>query len=298
MTKSALPASQIREAVEARLGPVTDFEPLAEGLVSQVFAFGRDDEAYVVRVGAQRDGYEKDAFAARTFGRSGLPIPEIVLIDALNADLALCISRRASGKRIQSLDAAGAEAAAPAFLETLANIGEADIAAVTGWGRFDAVGRAPSPSWRAYLLRFDQDADAWISRLPAHAAVLLRRALTLVEQLSPSEEPERRLIHGDLGSPNLIADAARITAVIDWDLAAVGDALYDVAGLLFWNEAQLSTVCETLRRRYATERRTLLCYQLRTGVEEARQAAFGGVTFDVDWLLGRVRELLDEAAAL
>ena len=72
MTKPALPASQIREAVEARLGPISDFEPLAERLESQVFAFRRDVEALVV-VGPQRSGYDKGTFVARTFARPGSP---------------------------------------------------------------------------------------------------------------------------------------------------------------------------------------------------------------------------------
>jgi hygromycin-B 4-O-kinase len=296
MTKPALPASQIRAAVEARMGGAVDgFEPLLEGLVSQVFAFRRGGAAFVVRVGGERAGYEKDAFAARRLGRPELPIPEIVLIDRLDDRLTLCISRRAPGLRIHSLDEAGAEAVAPAILAALAEIGRSDIAGVTGWGRFDTVGRAPWPTWQRYLLRFHAGADAWIDRHPTDDAALLRRALALVEQLLPAHEPERRLIHGDFGSANVITNGDAVSAVIDWDLAAVGDPLYDVANLLFWSEARLAAVCDTLRRRHAAERRTLACYQLRIGVEEVRAVVVGGDTVDLSWLLARVRTLVDEA---
>jgi hygromycin-B 4-O-kinase len=295
MTKPALPASQIRAAVEARMGPVEGFEALLEGLVSQVFGFRREGVAFVVRVGGEPAGYEKDAFAARSFGRPALPIPEIVLIDRLDGDRALCISRRAPGMRIQALDAAGADAAAPAILEALAEIGRSELAGVTGWGRFDAAGRAPWPTWRDYLLRFHAGAEAWIDSLPAEDAALLRRALALVEELLPAHEPERRLIHGDFGSANVIGDGATISAVIDWDLSAVGDPLYDVANLLFWGEARLAAVCDTQRRRHAAERRTLACYQLRIGVEEVRAVLVGGDTVDLAWLLARLRALVDEA---
>lgn len=298
MTKPALPASHIREAVEARLGPVSDFEPLPAGLVSQVFAFRRGGEAFVVRAGHSRAAYEKDAFVARALARPGLPVPEVVLIEPLYADLALCVSRRAPGLRIHDLDPDEAERLAPAILAVLDELGRTEPGGIVGWGRFDNAGRAPWPSWRSYVLRFDTDDGAWTARLPGADAARIHRAIALVEQLAPDEEPERRLIHGDFGSANLIADGARITAVIDWDLAAVGDALYDAAGLLFWDEARLAAVCDALRRRHEPQRRTLLCYQLRTGLEEVRQAVTGGITYDLGWLLARLRMLLDEAAGL
>lgn len=290
MPKSALPASLIREAVEARLGPVSGFEPLPEGLVSQVFAFRRGDDALVVRVGGARAAYEKDAFVARAFGRPGLPIPEVLGIGEVGDGLAFCISRRAPGRRIHDLDRAGR--LAPAILDALDEIGRTAPAGIVGWGRFDAAGRAPSPSWRDYLLGLEGGAGAWTARMPAGDAAVIRHAIALIAQLAPDGELQRRAIHGDFGSANLIADGTRITAVIDWDLAAVGDALYDVAGLLFWNEVRLAPVCEALRRRHDGARRSLLCYQLRIGAEEVRQAVTGGVTYDLGWLLARLRELV------
>jgi hygromycin-B 4-O-kinase len=296
-TKSALAAAQVRAAVEARLGAVSGFAPLPEGLVSQVFGFERGGEAFVVRVGRERAGYEKDAFVARSFARPALAIPEVVAIEAAGEALTFCVSRRAPGMRVQALDEAGATRVAPAILDALAEIGRSDTAAVTGVGRFDAAGRAPWATWRDYLLRFHPDADAWTARLPADDAALMRRALALVEQLLPAREPARRLIHGDFGSANLIADGAAVSAVIDWDLAAIGDALYDVANLLFWREARLSAVCDALRREHGGDparRRTLAGYQLRIGVEEVREVVARGASVDLGWLLARVRELVAE----
>ncbi len=177
----------------------------------------------------------------------------------------------------------------------LAEIGRSDIAGVTGWGRFDAAGHAPWATWRDYLLRFHAGAEAWIDRLPTDDAAPVRRAFALVEQLLPAHEPERRLIQGDFGSANVIAEGGAVSAVIDWDLAAVGDALYDVANLLFWREARLTAVCETLSREHDAERRILACYQLRIGVEEVHEVVVGGDAVDLGWLLARLRTLVDEA---
>lgn len=301
MTKSALPASLIREAVEARLGPVSDLEPLPEGLVSQVYAFRRRDEALVVRVGPDRAGYEKDAFVVRTFGRPGLPVPEILAIEALRGGLTFCVSRRAAGVRLHDTPLADAERLAPALLALLAEIGRTDISNLTGFGAFDADGRGCCGSWREHLLRFNAGAETWLAHLRAADAAAIARALAEIERLAPPAEPPRGLVHGDLGGANLIVDGAQVTGVIDWDRALIGDPAYDAANLLFWNEARLAPVRAALAKRQASDegwRRTVLGYQLRLAVEEVHDVVALDAPVDLAWLLARLRELLDASAAL
>ena len=300
MTKSALPASLVREAVEARLGPVSDFEPLPEGLVSQVFAFRRGGEAFVVRVGLDRAGYEKDAFVARTFARPGLPVPEVIAIEPVGEGLTLCVSRRAAGMRLHDAPLADAERLAPALLGVLDALGRADIAALEGFGTFDARGHGRCASWREHLLRFNAGADAWLSRLPAADAAATARALAEIERLAPAAPVVRGLVHGDLGGANLIVYGAQVTGVIDWDRALAGDPAYDAANLFFWGEARFAPVCAALAQRHAGDaawRPTLLGYQLRLAVEEIHDVALLDAPVDLPWLLGRLRELLSEAGA-
>jgi hygromycin-B 4-O-kinase len=285
--KPALAASQISAAVEARLGPVSDLEPLPEGLVSQVYAFRRGGEALVARLGPDRAGYEKDAFVARSFARPGLPVPAVIAVEPLGEGLTLCISHRAEGVRLHD---------AP-----LAEIGRTDVASLEGFGAFDARGRGACASWRQHLLRFNADAEAWLSRLPPADAALTARALAEIARLAPAVEPPRGLVHGDLGGANLIVDGARVTAVIDWDRALIGDPAYDAANMFFWNEARFGPVRAALAGRHARDaawRRTLLGYQLRLAVEEIHDVVALDAPVDLAWLLARLRELLSEAAAL
>jgi hygromycin-B 4-O-kinase len=301
MTKSALPASLIRDAVEARLGPVSDFEPLPEGLVSQVFAFRCGAEALVVRVGPDHAGYEKDAFVARTLAGPGLPVPEVVAIGAVGAGLTLCISRRAAGVRLHDTPLADAERLAPALLNVLDALAGADITGLDGFGAFDAQGRGRSASWREHLLRFNAGADAWLSRLPAADAATSARALAEIERLAPAAPIPRGLVHGDLGGANLIVDGAEVTGVIDWDRALAGDPAYDEANLFFWNEARLAPVRAALAGRHAGDAawpRTLIGYQLRLAVEEIHDVVAMAAPVDLPWLLRRLTELLAEAATI
>lgn len=68
-----------------------------------------------------------------------------------------------------------------------------------------------------------------LPELPAaareRAVLMLRRHVQRVPSL------ELRLIHGDFGSENLLASEYRLTGVIDFGSACIGDPLWDLAGL-------------------------------------------------------------------
>ena len=52
---------------------------------------------------------------------------------------------------------------------------------------------------------------------------------------------ERVIVHGDFGFHNLLVDHDRITAVLDWELATIGDPLVDLTGFAkSWGEGALS----------------------------------------------------------
>jgi len=54
---------------------------------------------------------------------------------------------------------------------------------------------------------------------------------------SMPRSPEAAVVHGDFQPSNLLYDGARVRAVIDWDLATLGDPLVDLGWLLMWSEA-------------------------------------------------------------
>ena len=47
----------------------------------------------------------------------------------------------------------------------------------------------------------------------------------------PPDE-DQTIVHGDFGFHNLLITADRVTAVLDWELATIGDPLVDLVGLL------------------------------------------------------------------
>lgn len=285
------------ETLLATLMPgAAGLEPLAEGDDSRAFAFRRAGEALVLRLNRDGAGFDKDAFVQRRFAGPALPIPEILRVERREDGLVLCLSRRAPGTTLQDLDDAGLEAAVAPAASVLEAIGAADLAGTGGYGRFDAAGHGAQASWQAFL----HEPLGWTG-LPA-ADGTTGRILDRLAALARHCPEERRLVHGDFGSNNVLAEGGRITAVIDWSEALFGDPLYDVANILFWRpwlacmERQAAFL--EARRRWPPEARDrLLCYQLRIGIDEIRQGASAGAAEDLAWAMRRCAAILDETNA-
>jgi aminoglycoside phosphotransferase (APT) family kinase protein len=60
---------------------------------------------------------------------------------------------------------------------------------------------------------------------------VLGALLDWLEEHIPVQSPRRSLIHGDAAFSNLLVDGDRITAVLDWEAAHVGDAADELSYL-------------------------------------------------------------------
>ena len=298
MQKSSVSQPAIEQFLQQRLGVITNLHQLTEGLASQAYGFQHDDADYVIRIKRWMGGFEKDAFVSRTFLSASLPIPEVVTVDRFNDDLAFCISRRAPGVRLQDLNAADVGRMVGELAQILETIAAADLCGTAGFGRFDASGTAPFPNWKEFLTGMDDSRSCdWRAIAPRLDMPLVDHLLRGVRALAEHCPEERRLIHGDFGSYNVLTDGSQVTAVIDWDLALFGDPLYDVASLFFWEEKQLEPIIQHFKGCLsdvpgAKERVT--CYQLRIGLQELFDSASGGAFDSIEWLTTRCMDLLNQ----
>lgn len=297
MTKPAISPTLLRTEMRHRFGEISALTPMVEGEESRVFGFRRGSEDFVVRVNASAEGFAKDAFAYRKFASARLPIPEIISIFRLNDGHACCVSRRLPGVTLQDLESHNLPAVVGEVAEVLAAIAASDIAVTSGFGRFDAGGTGEHTSWREFLMSVgDRERYDWeVMR----GGVARGRVDRLVERLTSAAEscPEvRQLVHGDFGSNNVLSDRNRITGVIDWSEALIGDPLYDVANILFWRPwldcmEQQARYFEAKRPERLAFPERLLCYQLRIGLAQIHESVRAGNDGDVSWALDRCEEL-------
>lgn len=108
-----------------------------------------------------------------------------------------------------------------------------------------------------------EGALTYLPARPEHAAA--RAALEAIGRLEPRNAPT--LLHGDFWPGNVLFGEGAIVAVIDWEDAAIGDPLCDLAGArveLAWRygEAAMETFTEAYARRSALELGDLPVWEL------------------------------------
>jgi hygromycin-B 4-O-kinase len=280
MRKPSFSESAVTSRLESCFGTISNLSQIRHGGESQVYRFTGDDRRLIVRINRTVEGFEKDIFARCKFEHLNLPIPEVVRIGRIN-DHFFCISEEVPGATLQDLNRDALTPVLGPTARVLDEIAKSDLACMTGFGPFDANGIGKYESWRDFLIH---TAVPEIKQMNP----FLRRLEALIEHC-----PEiSGLIHGDFGSKNVLTDGRRITAVVDWSEAMIGDPLYDVANVFFWRTwldcmEQQARYFETYRPDLPDLNDRLLCYQLRIGLSEvfSKSDAAG-------WAMSRCGELV------
>ncbi|MFC0010564.1 phosphotransferase family protein [Devosia nitrariae] len=273
---------------------------MTQGEESRAFALTVAGEELILRLHPTGHGYAKDAFASRNFGSKELPVPHVVDYGILDSGLFYCLSERAPGVTLQDLDGSELEPVLEPVARVMDAIARTDVSAVSGYGPFDAEGRGGHTSWHDYLLAIaDPGADGW-SRASGDISETIARLFDLLHALAGHCPETRALVHGDFGSNNVLVDDARISGVIDWSEAMVGDPLYDLANILFWRPwldcmEQQARFFDQNRPELLKDVRRLTCYQLRIGLGEASGALRQGNRRMLDWALARCEAIASEA---
>jgi hygromycin-B 4-O-kinase len=280
----------LHEAVGERPQAV---ERLVEGMESQAFRFRVDDRTYVLRINPSVRGFQKDLWASSTL-RGRVPVPRVLSLGSIDREHAYCIAEWVPGVTLEDLPVADAHGLVEEVASVWRLIAESDVSGIDGFGDFNPDGEAPARSWREVLEKTSEEAHHELAQPPvaAEAAGVLVAYTRLID-CCPEE---RGLIHGDFGSNNVLTKHERVTAVLDWDLAMVGDPLYDIANTYFW-----ATYLPCMRVQASHFQRTLSqidgygerisCYALRIGLEEILENVRDGDAKMATWALERSREV-------
>lgn len=220
--------------------PVSELSPIGSGMFSEAFRCALGPRELVVRVSGTRKGFDKDQYAYEHFSSKTVPIPELLATGRID-DAYYAVSPRAPGERLDSLPRLARERLVPSMISALSAIAETPIDQA-GYGYWDGRGQAKWQLWSAFLLDRDpvtNTPDRTWSEVLSHLFVdraLIREVFGRLEELVAYVPEERRLVHGDFGFDNLLAEGENITAVLDWGEGMYGDPLYDVGWLDFWSD--------------------------------------------------------------
>lgn len=138
--------------------------------------------------------------------------------------------------------------------------GETGEALFTQLGRLHAL--VPDAADRAALPVHDAAARLahWKAEVQAHATrpePVAKAAIRWLERHVPQSSGPPALVHGDFRSGNfLVDDDAKLLAVLDWEMAHVGDPMEDLAWAMdpLWGHGKLELAAATLPRDEAITR--------------------------------------------
>lgn len=286
-------------ALVGRLFPgAADFKPIAGGEESHAFAVHADRQSYVLRLNRSIEGFTKDDFAWRRLATPSLPIPAVIEIGFMDDGHAYCLSQLLPGVTLQELPPLELSPVLAPVAAVMGEIAASDASDLSGFGPFDAQGRGRYGSWRHYLTAVASPAlYDWAALEARIDPAVVEACVETIVALAAHCPEVRQFVHGDFGSNNVLTDGQRITGVIDWSEAMIGDPLYDLANILFWRPwlacmERQARYFETVEPGRLRNVERLRCYQLRIGLEQLHQSARLGADDDVAWASARCREIM------
>ncbi len=214
-----------------------DVKMIADGEASQAGIVQTAHGMKVVRFSKHTDeGYRKDKFAYEHFRSPLVPIPEIEDIDKLPDGTYYAVSELAPGTTLDKLPADELKATLPSMIATMEAIHQTTPVG-SGFGSIQPDGNGNASSWHEALDRSQaSNDDDKLDSIPMFERdVYDRFRARIKEYYQYCPKDIRQLIHRDFGFNNTLAENGQITGVIDWDDAAYGDSLYDVAWQDFWS---------------------------------------------------------------
>jgi hygromycin-B 4-O-kinase len=277
-----------------RVGPVAE-----QGLWSSTYRFTDGGVDRVVRFGPSREAFERDAFVAR-HASPRLPVPQVREIGEAFGH-AFAVSDFVRGRIIDNIDAAEMGRTLPSLFQALDAVREIDLSATAGFGYWDAAGRGVDPTWEYVLLG---GIPRWRAAVAGSAVGLgpFEEGVARMLQLVPFSPPVRHLVHSDLLHRNVLVEDGRITALLDWGSSFIGDFVYDIAWLSFWQPwypqwAGLNFVAAAAAHYAAAgvvvehfaER--VRCYELRIAVSNQEWFAERGDRANLEKVAARTLEL-------
>jgi aminoglycoside phosphotransferase (APT) family kinase protein len=240
-----LPRQPVAAYLQTTLGVDADWsaDVISGGLSNLTYRIHAGEQKLVLRrpplAHALRGAHDmrREHRVLQALGRTRVPVPETVAfcddVEVLGAPFYLM--REVPGRVVRS--AADAAALTPeqraglsdALIDALADLHAVDI---------DAVGLADFGKRGGYAAR---QVRTWGKQWQASKTRDLpdmERLLARLEQTVPTED-ETTIVHGDYRLDNTIisTDPPTILAVLDWELATLGDPIADLASMLtYWHD--------------------------------------------------------------
>ena len=219
--------------------PIRTLIPLKGGEWSAAYKYSVNSNNFVIRLSHTPENFYRDNIAAGWMSPA-LPVPQIIKIDRYQ-DQYYAISPFFYGAAFENLSAADLEQTIPDFLSMMTALQSVNLNSIAGYGTLTPAGNGAFHSWAEALLDVNNDRPdslihGWRKTL-SETPEAQRKYDQFYEKLTQLVKycPEQKhIIHSDLLYQNLLVHNHKISAVLDWGCAMIGDPLYDIAIFAFF----------------------------------------------------------------
>ena len=176
---------------------------------------------------------EREARVVEALASTGVPVPGI---HAWDRDRSLVLYERVRGRAdVDRLtDPEQQRAVMEDHIRAVARLHTLDI---DGLGLEDALGAPPVTAAECALDEVDRMLGIFRGFLAAYHDPLITYSVDWLRRFVPTDVARVSLLQGDTGPLNFMFDGARVTAVVDWELAHFGDPMEDLGNISvreFW----------------------------------------------------------------
>ncbi|OGC77879.1 hypothetical protein A2619_03690 [candidate division WWE3 bacterium RIFOXYD1_FULL_39_9] len=196
---------------------------------SIAFKFKVNRRNYILRIASTDQGFFKDQFVRNNYFSKELPVPKTYYIGKMGQNY-YSVTSACPGKLLDDFSDNYLIKSVSKVLDVCHAIYSADVSKTTGFGDWDQLGNGRYVSWSDFLLSV-KDRYREGSYWPEGYFMSVYGAMERRVKYCPNI---RKLIHGDLGSNNILVNRGKVSGVIDWSDSKYGDFVYDVAYLGFW----------------------------------------------------------------
>nr|WP_144924730.1 helix-turn-helix domain-containing protein [Paenibacillus bovis] len=299
MTKK-LSFEEIERLLKKHYPDAVNVRELNGGLVSQTYFFEAGEQRYIFQVGGYVENYKKESFIVKEFNGK-LPVRRVLEVHKTDDGIAYCISKYIEGDKLFDLNSQQLLDIVPNILNLLETLETVEVPDdKQGFGYLDSSGNASFPTWLDFITAvYNDDIYNWgpLEKKGLDSDIVNKAINELKKHIHCIHLSKKNIVHGDLGSYNLLAKDNEITGIIDWTLSLYGDHLYDKANFLFWNEDKLQPLIKELKNKYITNnetKETIYCYLLRIGLEELYNTVIREeVGYDIEWVANRVNDIIE-----
>lgn len=225
MQKTIIDLNSVHKFVKDKYGiNAEQVTPITSGEFSSAYFLDSEDRKLVLRVNLETDlGFRKDSVIHNTY--PNIQAPKIIENGKFGESGFYSLSEMVAGKQLHLLSAQENISSMSSLFSAMNEIHTSE---------FSSCDLLNSEDWKSILKKYTENGYDKIEAT-FFDDNRYKQLLAVFDKQIQMTLPSSYLLHGDFGRTNIFSENGKITGIIDWSEAMVGDFLWDLAWIAFWS---------------------------------------------------------------